>query len=80
MSTITKDILHQLVDALSDDDAALLYAALKRQRDAAETSTSSTRPLVRSDIILDEPVLPDDETADMMIDTVHQWRREAGNV
>lgn len=79
MSTVPKDILHQLVDTLSDDDAAMLYAVLQRQRSAAEVHTPSPRPLRRADIILDKPVLPEDETADMMINTVRLWRREAGS-
>ena len=42
-------------------------------------TSSGPRPLTEADVILSEPLLPDDETADDMIEAVRRWRREGGD-
>jgi hypothetical protein len=47
-----------------------------------ESPPPPTRPpghiMTKADLYAD--LLPDDETADMMIETIRQWRREGGYV
>ena len=74
MATTPKQELHELVERLSDEEARRLSVAF---RGAAPVVASSPRPLTEADIILSEPILPDDETADETIAAVHRWRREA---
>ena len=62
---------------LSEDEARRLSAVL-RQR-GTSNGVRRPRPLTEADILLTEPVLPDDETADEMIATVRRWRREGGH-
>ena len=63
-----KEELHQLVERLSDDEAQRLSSIL---RSASATSTwPGPRPLTEADIVLVEPILPDNETADEMIAAV----------
>ncbi len=76
MATTPKQELHELVERLSDEEARRLSAALHE----ADTAPGSPRlrPLTEADVILTEPVLPEDETADEMIEAVRRWRREGG--
>ena len=67
--------LHDLIDQLSDEAARRLSSTL---RNAANGPDSSPRPLREEDILLDAPILPDDENADEMIETVRHWRRAGG--
>ena len=71
MAANPKQELHELVERLSDEDAQRPSLAL---RDAA----AGAQPLVEADILLATPVLPEDETADEMIETVRHWRRAGG--
>ncbi len=75
MAATPKQELHELVERLSDEEARRLSAAL---RGAGAAPTPSARPLTEADIVLPEPILPDDETADEMIQAVRRWRREGG--
>lgn len=74
---ITKDALHRFVDELTTDDVEELVAMLQ-SRGVFQLPSRSPRPLTREDIILAEPLMPDDETADELIETVRRWRREGG--
>ena len=75
MAAYLKRELHELVERLSDEDAQRLSLTL---REAAAGVAPRPRPLVEADIVLATPVLPDDETADEMIETVRRWRRAGG--
>ncbi len=75
MVTTPKQELHALVERLTDDEAAHLSSALRGRQPAR---VASPRPLTLADIVLAEPLLPDDESADDLIDTVRRWRREGG--
>jgi hypothetical protein len=70
-----KQELHEFVDRLSDEEARRLAAALLA---SGPGGVRRPRPLTRDDIILSEPIMPDDETADDMIETIRRWRREGG--
>lgn len=72
-----KQELHELVERLSDDEAQRLSSTLRSV--GATSAAPRPRPLTEADIILVEPILPDDETADEMIAAVRRWRREEGN-
>lgn len=74
MAADPKRELHELVERLTDEEARRLTAALREPGDVR----TAPRPLTADDIILPEPILPDDETADEMIATVRRWRREGG--
>ena len=76
MATNSRQELHEAIDRLSEEEARRLSAAL-RAIDIGEAS-SRPRPLTEADVILREPLLADDETADEMIATVRRWRRESG--
>lgn len=71
--------LHDLVDRLSDDDIRRLTPIVRRVASAAPGVGSASRVLTDADIILSEPIMPDDETADEMIATIRRWRREQGH-
>ena len=75
MAATPKQELHELVERLSDEEARRLSAAL---RGAGAAPAPSARPLTEADIVLPESILPDDETADEMIEAVRRWRREGG--
>jgi hypothetical protein len=68
--------LHELIDRLSDQAARQLSSTL---RGSLHDSSVQPRPLREADIILNHPLLPDDEDADEMIEAVRRWRREGGN-
>jgi hypothetical protein len=68
-----KQELHKFIDRLSEQDARRLAATL-----IEAGYVRQLRPLTRDDIILPEPIMPDDETADEMIETIRRWRREGG--
>jgi hypothetical protein len=74
-ATNPKQELHDFVDRLSEQDARRLASALI---EAGAGGARQPRPLTRDDIILPEPIMPDDETADDMIETIRRWRREGG--
>ncbi len=76
MAADPKQELHELVERLSDEDARHLSLALREA--TAAGVTPRPRPLVEADIVLATPVLPDDETADEMIEAVRRWRRAGG--
>jgi hypothetical protein len=63
------------VERLSDEEARRLSAALRR---AGAGPRLSARSLTEADIVLPEPIVPDNETADEMIEVVRRWRREGG--
>jgi hypothetical protein len=67
MAANPKRELHELVERLSP--------AL---REAAAGAAPRPRLLIEADIVLATPVLPDDETADEMIEAVRRWRRAGG--
>lgn len=75
MNARPKRELHDLIERLSDEEAMRLSSAL---REGHYTRVVSPRPLTTADIILAEPIMPDDESADEMIETVRRWRREGG--
>jgi hypothetical protein len=75
MAANPKRELHELVERLTDEEASRLAAVLREPRNGG----AAPRPLTADDIILPEPILPDDETADEMIATVRRWRREGGH-
>ncbi len=76
MAANAKEELHELVDRMSEEDARRLTAALRGA--GAPSVARQPRPLTEADIVLPEPVLPDDESADEMIEAVRRWRREGG--
>jgi hypothetical protein len=73
MAANPKQELHELVERLSDEDAQRLSLALHEATGAGVAPRP--RPLAEADIVLATPVLPEDETADEMIETVRRWRR-----
>jgi hypothetical protein len=80
MAANPKQELHDLVEQLTDEDAADALDYVRRlvgapARERAEEHTAG-RALTADDLYAD--ILPDDETADMMIETIRQWRREGG--
>lgn len=76
MATTPKQELHELIDGLDDDVARRLADAFRGAR--SPHSSGSPRPLSVADVLLAEPVMPADESADEMIATVRGWRREGG--
>ncbi len=76
MATMPKQELHELVERLSDEEARRLSAAL--QGAGTPPDARRVRRLTEAEVILTEPVLPEDETADEMIEAVRRWRREGG--
>ena len=76
MVATPKQELHNFIESLTDDEAARLSFVLRGEGQPA--TLSSPRPLTPADIILAEPIMPDDESADDLIDTVRRWRREGG--
>lgn len=74
MAADPKRELHELIERLTDEEARRLTAALRESDGAPAVS----RPLTVDDIVLVEPILPDDETADEMIATIRRWHREGG--
>jgi hypothetical protein len=70
---ITKDELLRLIDDLSAAEVEELVTRLE-SRAPLEEPSHGPRPLRREDIVRDEPVMPDDETADELIQTVQRWR------
>jgi len=66
--------------ARDDPSAATNVASMIETSDGRTPKLTSVRPLQVADIILSAPVLPDDETADALIETVRHWRSEGGNV
>ena len=77
MATDPKQDLRDAVDRLSEIEARRLAVAL-REIGTVETAPPA-RPLTEADVVLAEPILPDDETADQMIVQVRRWRREGGD-
>jgi hypothetical protein len=77
MAVNPRQELHELVDRLSEEEARRLSTALRAP--AATDVIPKPRPLTVADIVLTEPILPNDETADEMIAAVRRWRREGGN-
>ena len=77
MATSPRQRLHDAIDRLSEEEARRLSASLHVIR--PNDTSSGPRPLTEADVILSEPLLPDDETADDMIEAVHSWRREGGD-
>lgn len=73
-----KQTLHAIVDRLSDEEVQAVAEMIGSWRAASPSKERQTRPLTRADIVLAEPIMPDDETADEMIATVRRWRREGG--
>ncbi|MFN8514604.1 MAG: hypothetical protein U0232_15320 [Thermomicrobiales bacterium] len=76
MVTTPKQQLHAFVEGLTDDEAARLWSALREGGQPARLT--SPRPLTPADVLLPEPIMPDDESADDLIETVRRWRREGG--
>lgn len=72
-----KQQLHDLVDHPSEDEARQL-AVVPRRR-GTRSGVRRLRPLTEADVLLTEPVLPEDETADEMIATLRRWRGEGGH-
>lgn len=66
MAANPKQALHEMVERLSDEEARRLSATL-RQGGGVDIA-ARPRPLTEDDVLLAEPVLPDDETADEMIE------------
>ncbi len=77
MAIDTKQELHDTIDRLSEEEARSWSAALRGI--GATGTASAVRPLTDADVLLTEPVLPDDESADDMIGAVRRWRREGGH-
>jgi hypothetical protein len=78
MAVDVKQQLHDLIDRLSDEEARRLSVALRAVAGGAGTITQQPRPLTRADLVLDDPIMPPDESADDMIDAIRRWRREGG--
>lgn len=76
MVATPKQQLHAFVEGLTDDAAARLSSALREGGQPARLV--SPRPLILADILLPEPIMPDDESADELLETVRRWRREGG--
>lgn len=83
----TKEQLHELVEGLTEEDARRLHDELAGVRAnptpeelRARIATAGPAPLTLDDLVLAEPILPDDETADDMIATIQRWRHEGGYV
>lgn len=83
----TKERLHELVEGLTEENAQRLHDELAGMTTdpapaelRARIATSGPAPLTLDDLVLAEPILPDDETADGMIATLQQWRHEGGYV
>ena len=74
MAATPRQELHELVERLSDEEARR-FSAVLREAGAAGMATRP-RPLAEADIVLAEPSLPHDETADEMSEAVRRWRRE----
>lgn len=64
-----------MIERLSEEEARRLSAALQA---AGTTPPPRARPLTAADIVLAEPVLREDETADETIAPVRRWRRAGG--
>jgi len=58
----------------SDDQPTIASAELQRLADE-----QGVKPLDLDLILSQEPLGPDDETADMMIEEIYRWRREGRN-
>lgn len=80
MSTMSRNELHRLIDSLSDAEFAQLRSSIDLHLAGKVEPSRKPRPLRHDDIILPEPLLPEDESADDMIETVRRWRREGGHV
>lgn len=76
MVATPKQHLHELVEQLTDEEAQRLSLLVRSEQ--LSSTVTAPRPLTFSDIVLAEPIMPDDETADELIATVRQWRREGG--
>jgi hypothetical protein len=76
---VTKEELLRLIDDLSAAEVNELRARLE-SRAPLEERPSGPRPLRREDIVRDEPVMPDDETADELMQAVRSWRNASGYV
>jgi hypothetical protein len=68
---------HGLAEGVNENDGRGVAAAPGRH--GAHTAVQRPRPLTEADILLSEPVLPEDETADELIAAVRRWRREGGH-
>jgi hypothetical protein len=68
-----------LLDGQSDADAEQFTASVE-SGSAPTPHSDAPRSLRRGDILLRESVMPDDETADEMIEAVRQWRQTGGYV
>lgn len=77
MAANPRQELRELVECLSEEEAQRLAATPRES--AAGGALPPPRPLTVADIVLAEPVLPDDETADEMIAAVRRWRRAGGD-
>jgi anti-sigma factor ChrR (cupin superfamily) len=81
MSADPKAELIAVIPALTEEAATAVLAHV-RALIAQEATAAATRPpghiMTKADLYAD--LLPDDETADMMIETIRQWRREGGYV
>ena len=76
---ITKDELLRLIDDLSASEVEELVSTIE-SRVPLDAPTHAPRPLRREDIVRDEPVMPNDETADELMQAVQRWRRAGGYV
>jgi hypothetical protein len=76
---VAKDELLRLLDGLSDAELERLIAGIE-SRSSVVPRNDAPRPLRRDDILLRESVMPDDETADELIEAVRQWRHAGGYV
>ena len=77
MAVHPKRQLHELIDRLKEDEALPLSAVLRQRR--SNNAVQRARPLTEADIMLTEPLVPDDETDDKMIAIVRRWSREGGH-
>ena len=71
MAVDPKQHLHMLIDRLKDDEARDLSAVLD--------TDVTVLPLTVEDLLLAVPIMPADESADDLIETVRHWRREGGD-
>ncbi len=80
MAANPKQALHQLVDQLSDEDAAVLLADAQRfagrQRHGHELPTLHTAPPIASIDELRGDVFPPEESVEEFDATIQRWREE----
>lgn len=72
MASTSKQEPRELIDRLDDEEARRLSTALRGT--GAGPVLAHPRLLTEDDVILTEPLLPDDETADELITAIRRWR------